>query len=248
MKFKVIIVEDEELSRNRLCRLLAGHGQDFELVGEAVNGIEAVEKIQSLKPDLIFLDIQLPGIDGFQVLERLDRQPTIIFTTAHEGHALTAFKTNAIDYLLKPIAEDALNRAIAKFKSMAGMVPERIADIAALFRSLGNAYLSRITCRVGERIYIVKTGEILFFQSDNKYTTVKTSSKTYLIDTPLVELEKQLDPKEFIRIHRSILVNISWIGEIRRTFDGKSKVVLVDKDGTDLPVSRMYADSLKNIR
>jgi two-component system LytT family response regulator len=248
MRHRVMIIEDEEHSRARLARLLASHGPDFELVGTADDGEAAVERIKALRPDLIFLDIRLPGLDGFEVLQRLDRQPTIIFTTANEAHALQAFRTNAIHYLLKPIEAEALANALAKFRNMAGLLPDRVAGLADMLRGMGNQYLSRIPCKVGEHTYLVKTGEVLYFQAQNKYTTVQTSGKTYLIDTSLVDLEKQLDPRDFLRIHRGTLVNLSWIVEIRRKFDGKVKVVLLNKESTELPVSRMFAENLKNIR
>jgi two-component system, LytTR family, response regulator len=245
MKYRSILIEDEEHSRRRLRRLLADFPEDIEVVGEAEEGLRAVGMIRDLDPDLLFLDINLPGLDGFQVLANLSKQPAVIFTTASDQHALEAFKTFAVDYLLKPIDGDALRRSIEKLRSLgfhAGGLGSKLQGMAA---TLGNAYLNRVICKVGDRMFVVKAQEIMCFQSDNKYTSVLTSAKRYLIDTPLVELEGRLDPKEFIRIHRSTLVSLSWIAEIRKSLDGKLKLVLLDKPGTELPVSRMFAENLK---
>lgn len=245
MKYRSVIVEDEEMSRKRLRRLLEEFPEDIEIVGEADNGLTAVEVIRSLNPDLLFLDIGLPGLDGFQLLANLDRQPAVIFTTASNQYALEAFKTYAVDYLLKPIDEDALGRAVEKLRTM-GFNPANFAQaLERLSVSMGNQYLSRIMCRIGDRLFIVKIPDILYFQSNNKYTTVATLGKQFLIDTPLVDLERKLNPEDFMRIHRGTIVNIAWISELRRGIDGRMKVVLLDKQGSELPVSRLYSETLK---
>ena len=245
MRYRAVIVEDEEHSRRRLLRLLGDFPGDIEIVGEADNGLTAVDVIRATSPDLLFLDINLPGLDGFQLLGNLERQPAVIFTTASNQHALDAFKAYAVDYLLKPIDGDALGRAVEKLRTMGFNHGSFAKSFAQMAVHLGAPYLIRIICKVGDRLIIVKTSEVHYFQADNKYTSVYTSGKKYVIDSPLVELEQKLDPKDFIRIHRSTIVNVPWIAEIRKGLEGRMKVVILDPRGTELPVSRMYADNLK---
>ncbi|HKP59741.1 MAG TPA: LytTR family DNA-binding domain-containing protein [Polyangiales bacterium] len=246
-RYRAILVENEERSLSRLRRLLGEFPSDIEIVGEAQTGPAAVTAIQEASPDLVFLDIDLPGCNGFQVLEQLERQPAVIFTTAFNEHALQAFKAYAVDYLLKPIERDALERALGKLRAMGFNHAQFSRALEQLLELSGSRYLSRIACKVGDRTVLVKTGEVLCFQADNKYTAVRTGTKEFLIDTPLVDLERSLNPQDFLRIHRSTLVNVAWIAEIRRSFDGKLFVVLRDTNSTELPVSRMYADGLRNL-
>jgi two-component system, LytTR family, response regulator len=247
MKLRAVLVENEEHSLSRLRRLLLGFPQDVEVIGEAMDGPSAVAEIREKAPDIVFLDIDLPGYNGFRVLEELEQQPKVIFTTAFNQHALDAFKTHAVDYLLKPIDAEAIGRALTKFRAMGYNQGQFTRAIEQLIDSVNPRYRTRLPCKEGDRTVPVKIGEILYFQADNKYTSVHTISREFLIDTPLIELERELNPKDFIRIHRSTLVNISWIAEIRRSYDGKMTVILKDAKGTDLAVSRMYADNLRQI-
>ena len=247
MKLRAVLVENEEHSLSRLRRLLHGFPQDVDIVGEAMDGPSAIETIRAHKPDIVFLDIDLPGFNGFRVLEELDRQPIVIFTTALDAYALDAFKTHAVDYLLKPIEAEAIGRALAKLRAMGVNQANVSRALEQLLDSVGTRYLTRLQCKEGDRTVLVKIGEVLYFQADNKYTSVHTLNREFLIDTPVIDLERKLDPKEFIRVHRSTLVNISWIAEIRRLYDGKISVLLKDAKGTELPVSRMYLDNLRNL-
>jgi two-component system LytT family response regulator len=247
MRNRAVVVENETHSRARLRRLLDALPADVEVVGEAADGPSAVEEIHARRPDLVFLDIDLPGFNGFEVLRRLEKQPFVIFTTAFDQHALDAFKTHAVDYLLKPIDAAALARTFEKLRNMGLPKPELPLALQELIDSSSSRYVTRLSCRVGDRIILLKLGEIMYFQADNKYTSVFTASNDYLIDTPLVELEGRLNPKDFVRIHRSTLVNVAWIAEIQRSFDGKLKVVLKDAAATELWASRGYADNLKRL-
>lgn len=247
MKLRAVLVENEEHSLSRLRRLLLGFPQDIEVVGEAADGPSAVAEIRAKTPDIVFLDIDLPGFNGFRVLEELEQQPIVIFTTAFNQHALDAFKTHAVDYLLKPIDAEAVGRALAKLRAMGFNRGQFAQAIEQFLDTVGSRYLTRLACKEADRTVLVKIGEILYFQADNKYTSVHTTSQEFLIDTPLIDLERKLNPKDFIRIHRSTLVNISWIAEIRRSYDGKMLVSLNDAKGKELAVSRMYADNLRNI-
>lgn len=250
MRFRSVLIEDEELSRKRLKRLLESFQDDIEVVGEAENGVDGLALIETITPDLVFLDINLPGLDGFQMLRNLQKQPAVIFTTASDQHALKAFDTLAIDYLLKPIDVEALGRSVEKLRKL-GFQRQSVTGSASildiLLKTLGVQYLRRLSCKVGDKIFIVKASEIQYMQSDNKYTSIHTSGKCYLVDESLVDLERKLDPKDFVRIHRSTLINLAWIAEIRKGFDSKMKVVMLDKQNTELSVSRSYADNLKSI-
>lgn len=245
--YRSVIVENEEHSRTRLRRLLSEFEREVTIVGEAADGPSAVEVLRATKPDLLFLDIDLPGFNGFQVLEQLDYQPAVVFTTAFNEHALRAFDTFAIDYLLKPIDSDALARALGKLRAMGFNQAHFSRAIEQLVESSGSRYLSRVSCRVGDRTVLVKIGEVLYFQADHKYTSVHVASGEYLIDVPLVDLEQRLNPRDFIRIHRATLVNVAWISEIRRSYDGRLRVVLCDSKNTELVASRSYADNLRSL-
>lgn len=248
MKYRSVVIENEELSLRRLRRLLSQFPQEIEVIAQAMDGPSAVDTIRSSHPDLAFLDIDLPGFNAFEVLQRLDVQPIVIFTTAFNQHALDAFRTHAVDYLLKPIDVDSIRRALDKLRAI-GFNQSRFSQaIQELLDSSRASRPARIACKVGDRTVLVKTGEILYFQADNKYTSVHTASREFLIDTPLVELEAQLDPKDFVRIHRSTLVNVSWIAEIQRWYDGKVKVLLQDSARTELVASRSYADNLRKLK
>jgi two-component system, LytTR family, response regulator len=247
VKHRCVLVENEEGSLARLRRLLASFPDDVEIVGEAMDGPTAVATIKTVLPELVFLDIDLPGFNGFQVLERLDRQPAVIFTTAFNQHALEAFRTYAVDYLLKPIEADAVARSLQKLRAMGFNHAQFSLALEQLLQSSGSRYLTRISCKVGDRTVLVKTGEVLYLQADNKYTALHTVASEFLLDTPLVELVQKLNPDDFVRIHRSTLVNVSWIAEIRRSFDGKLRVLLKDAKGTQLMASRSCADNLRNL-
>lgn len=240
-----VIVEDEEPSRNRLKRLLAVHRDTINIVAEADNGIDAAAVISELRPRLLFLDIQLPGIDGMKVLEKLPYKPAVIFTSAYHEYALDAFKAVAIDYLLKPIDAAMLEKAIEKLK-LVGFRQESITEkLEYLLSATQNgSQTNRIPLRVGDRIDLVNFEDILYFQADNKYTRVKTTSKEYVIDMTLLELEQKLNPVKFVRIHRGSIVNLDWVAELHKWFGGRLKVRLRDDEATELLASRTYAANL----
>ena len=248
MRYRCILVENEELSISRLRRLLADLPDAVEIVAEATDGPSAVAQIRAHHPDLVFMDIDLGGgFTGFDVLAQLDFQPAVIFTTAFNQHALQAFKTYAVDYLLKPIEQKSVERALEKLRAMGFNQAQFAVALGQLLELSGSHYLTRLSCKVGDRTILVKTGEVLYFQADTKYTALHTLTAEHLLDQPLVELEARLNPRDFVRIHRSTLVNVSWIAEIRRTFDGKLAVVLKDAAGTQLVASRNYAENLRNL-
>ncbi|HXK49972.1 MAG TPA: LytTR family DNA-binding domain-containing protein [Clostridiales bacterium] len=247
MFYKTIIVEDEELTRNGLKKKLENF-DEIDVIDEAENGIEAVEKINEQKPDLIFLDIQMPGMNGFEVLQNLNYMPIVIFTTAFDEYALKAFETNSIDYLLKPIEEERLAKAVGKLNKFASGDDKKTefnSNITALLNEIRNKQekLSRIHIKIGDEIIFVNTGDIYFFKADNKYTSICTFDNEYIINDTLASLEEKL-PQNFIRIHRGFIINTDHLNKLKKWFGGKYIAVMKDKKKTEIPVSRNSKDKL----
>jgi two-component system LytT family response regulator len=246
VKVRAIVIDDEELARKRLIKMLAKYEDEINIVAEAEDGIDAIEKIASYKPDVIFLDVQMPGLDGFAVVKKLQFKPFIIFVTAYSEFALKAFEENSIDYLLKPVEQAHLDRAIQKLKNVFELDQQPIYDrIETMLSKLSNKTLRRIKITVGDKIYIIDVDEVVYIEARDKYTFVHTADKEYVTDDTLSSFEEKLDPVQFIRIHRSHIVNIKFVKEITRWFAGKYKVHLNDKFKTELDVSRGYADRIQ---
>ncbi len=237
MKFKSIIIEDEKLARERLKLLLKKHEDVIEILAEAANGEEGLQLINSLKPDLIFLDIQMPGLTGFEMLQQLDDIPLVIFTTAYDEYALQAFETNTIDYLLKPIAPKRLAKAINKLQQM-GSAESQIKDqVLDLISKMSQPRASFIKVKTGSITKLIKLDKICYFQAEDKYTFLHTYDKKYILSDSLNELEKTLS-SQFKRIHRGFIINLDYIKEIVNLSSNKSIVVLKDEQNTELPISR----------
>jgi DNA-binding LytR/AlgR family response regulator len=247
MLYKTIIVEDEELTRKGMMNKLEQFSE-IEIIDTAENGIEAVEKINKLKPDLIFLDIQMPGMNGFEVLQNLTFMPIVIFTTAFDEYALKAFETNSIDYLLKPIEEERLAKSIGKLKKFSTGESKKSdfdSGIASLLSELKNRQekLTRIHIKIGDEVLFVNTSDIFFFKADNKYTTICTFDDEYIINDTLASLEEKL-PENFVRIHRGFIINMDHLNKLKKWFGGKYMAVMKDKKKTEIPVSRNSKDKL----
>lgn len=243
-KLRAYLVDDEPLALDRLRRLLA-HSDQIEVVGWTSIPEEAVATLTAHPPDLCFLDIQMPRLDGFAVLARLPRQPAVIFTTAHAEFALQAFGVNSIDYLLKPVDRDALERAIQKVLRLrqadTGALPDvaRVLEqIEASLRRTPPDYPERIASRVGNRIWFLELAEVMHFQALDKLTFAVTEAKSYGVDHTIAELETMLDPRKFLRIHRGTVVNLDWIKEVVPLPGGGLKLRLGDAKGSDLAVAR----------
>ena len=256
MQARTLIIDDEPLARMRLRSLLEKYTDDLEIVDEAASGNQAISKINDLTPDVVFLDIQMPDMDAFEVLKNIDEDvmPLIIFTTAHENFALRAFEENTVDYLLKPVDPERLEGTIEKLRrnvSNRSAQQQMPADFTwEKFRDMVNArgsYLQRIQVKIGDRILLVNVDEIIRFQSEDKYTTIYTPTGQFVIDTPLVDLEKKLDPSMFVRIHRAHLVAIDYIAEIRKSDMSRLVVVLRDKNRTQLLVSRNFVKTVRSL-
>ena len=251
---RTLIGDDEPLARMRMRSLLEVYPEDIEIIGEAGFYEDAVEKIKDLHPDLVFLDIQLADKNAFSLLKEVENENfMIVFTTAYDEYALKSFDEDVIDYLLKPISEERLEKTMKKirnfFKTENTQLPAdfSLQKLVNLVSKSGEDYLERIQVKIGDRILLVNVDEIIRFKSEDKYTLIYTPSSQYIIDTPLIELEKRLDPKQFIRVHRANLVAIDYIAEIQRIEAGHLCIVLRDKARTVITVSRNFVKRVRNL-
>jgi two-component system LytT family response regulator len=244
---RTLIVDDEALARKFIRRMLKDD-RDFEIVGECSNGKETVAMIRAENPDVVFLDVQMPEMDGFDVLESIgfERLPEIIFTTAYEQYAIRAFELHALDYLLKPFDQVRFKEAIRYTKGRFGS--ERRNDegtqLRALVENIKNKpqHLERLVIKSGGRITFLRTDEITWIEADDKYVHLHTSTARPMVRQTLSAMEEQLDPARFRRIHRSAIVNIEQIAELQPLFSGEYSILL--QDGTKLTLSRNYKDKL----
>ena len=250
-KITALIVDDEPLARKFVRRMLEKHSS-VEIVGECGNGQEAIGAITEKKPDLVFLDVQMPEIDGFTALETVGAAalPQIVFVTAYEQYAIRAFESAALDYLLKPFDQPRFDKAMTRvYEKFADREQARTEQkqIAALLENVREkpAYLERLVVKAGGRIIFLKTSEVDWIQADDKYAHLHTGNKSHLVRQTLGALEAQLDPQKFIRIHRSAIVNIERIKELQPMFTGEHTVVL--ENGTKLTLSRSYKNKLFEI-
>jgi two-component system LytT family response regulator len=251
------LVDDEPLATERLERLLAAF-PIVEVAGCAADPSRAVEFLNSpdaAKIDVLFLDIEMPGMNGFELLSRLTRQPFVIFTTAYDQHALRAFEANTIDYLLKPIETEQLQRALAKLGKLRPVVkaewqqspelPAMLRELAASLRRGQTGYPHRIASRIGERISFLALDDVTHFIAQDKLTYAVVNGRSHCVDQTIVELEHRLDPAKFLRIHRGALVNIDWVHEVNSWFAGKVVLTLKDAAHTQLTVARDRVRSVK---
>ncbi|HEY2466953.1 MAG TPA: LytTR family DNA-binding domain-containing protein [Terracidiphilus sp.] len=251
------LVDDEPLALERLQRMLAQF-PELHIAGTATDPSVAIKTLNnSSQPiDVLFLDIQMPAINGFELLSRLTIQPSVIFTTAYDQHALRAFETNAIDYLLKPIEPSQLERAIAKLGRLRPIVkpdwqqnpalPELLKELTASLRQTQSGYPSRIASRVGERTSFLPLDDVTHFIAQDKLTFAVANGKRHCVDQTIADLEHRLDPAKFLRVHRSALVNTDWIHEVNSWFAGKVVVTLKDSQHTQLTVARDRVRTLKD--
>ncbi len=243
-KLRALIVDDEAPARERLRRLLEELG-DVEVIGEAANGAEAVDRCAALDPDLVLLDVRMPGMDGIEAarhLGALDEPPAVIFTTAHDEYALAAFESEAVGYLLKPVRREKLARAVRHAARIAGSQLTRLAEQSQLGRRR-----AQICARLGEQLRLVPVEDVMYFNAGQKYVTMRHRGGRELIDESLRALEQEFAP-DFIRIHRNSLVARRYVQAVERSAEGQLLVRLTDSDET-LQVSRRHAaEALRQIR
>ena len=249
MTVRVLIVDDEELARQRLQRLLAAE-TDVEIIGEASDGVQAVDSIRRLMPDLVFLDVQMPEVDGFAVLERLRPRPApaIIFVTAHDDYALRAFDVHAVDYLRKPFDAARFKEAFARARQrLAGVGAEdqarKIDALLAQVEAQPPRSRERLMVRTDGRLYFVRIDDIDWIEAAGNYVKLHVGRDTHLMRETMMGIEKMLDPTRFLRIHRSAIVNLDRVREMQPWFSGEYTVIL--RDGTQLRLSRVYRERLE---
>ena len=246
--FKAIVIDDEPAARRLMKNLLEEHKDVVEVIAEAGNGREAIQKTEELKPDLIFLDIQMPDLTGFEVIEQLTQKPNIIFTTAYEQYAIKAFETFSIDYLLKPIKEERLQQSIDKLKQF-GRLNHSInlvglQEIIRQFQAPQKA--TAFPIKTGDRIILLRYENITYLEAQDKYVLVfTTDGRKHLTDQSLTSLLEKLPP-QFHRIHKSYIINKEKIREMHRHFNSRYLFIMDDKDGTQLTSGRTYLDAIRN--
>ena len=246
---RVFLVDDEMLALKRLVRLLRATGR-VEIAGSTTDPEAAVELLEKQQVDALFLDIQMPGLNGFEMLARLKSQPAVVFTTAFDRYALRAFEVNSIDYLLKPIEAEHLDRALTRLERQRDSAsrPELKAVIEQLARALNAkqpAYPARLSSRVGERVQIIEVARITHFFARDKLTYAAASGKDHVVDYSITELEEKLDPQQFLRIHRATLLNVDYVDEVHGWLAGGLRIRLKDNKRTELVVARDRVKLLK---
>ncbi len=236
---KVILIDDESAGR----KLLREYLEDFPgyvIVGEANNGVDAVKICNKFRPDLIFLDVQMPGLTGFEVLTHLAEIPQIIFSTAYDEYALEAFEVHAVDYLLKPYTKERFSRALARVP--ADESRNSVTPLAESLLAAGAKYPARILVNKGRRMVTLKVEDIIWVEAAGDYSRLHAEGTTYLSNYGISAIEEKLDPQSFIRVHRSSIINLQRVRELHRY--GKSYDVVME-NGTVVRVSRSYLDKLK---
>ena len=246
MSIRAIIVDDVELAREHIRRLL--QDDDIEIVAECENGREAIRSIRDVRPDLVFLDVQMPKIDGFDVIEAVgvESMPTVVFVTAYDEFALQAFEVNAIDYLLKPFDAERLAKTVERAKRLIN--GQDSAGVEAKLRKVlidakeEPRYLKRIPVKSSRGTVLVLTEEIDWIGSEGHYLELYLGRERHLIREKLSDLEKKLDPQNFARIHRSIIVNLNRVKSLHPLFNGDQLVIL--ENGRELNLSRTYSEKV----
>jgi two-component system LytT family response regulator len=251
MKLRTYLVDDEPLALERLRRLLDSTGR-VEVTGATTDAVEAAAALAAAPPDLCFLDIQMPRLNGFELLSRLACPPQVVFTTAYDCYALQAFEVSAVDYLLKPIELGPLNHAVAKAERLHAAGTFAAVDVRALARQLAEAlqaakpqYPNRIASRLGERILFLDLARVTHFQAEDRLTFAVSDGKAHCVDHGIGLLEGMLNPTDWIRIHRGSLVNVQWIKEVAPLPGGSLCLRLKDASNTELTVARDRAREFK---
>lgn len=251
MTYQVLVVDDEEYAREIVKSLLA-EDDDFKLMGECSNGTEAIEAIETQKPDLVFLDIQMPELNGFQVIEKVSKAhiPHYIFATAYDAFALKAFEVNAVDYLLKPFDDQRFFEALQRAKNALGkgekdLWTEKLNLLLQEHRQSQKSYLRRISIKTAGKIIFVSVEEIDWIEADNQYVKIHASGKAHTHRQSLTDLENSLNPEAFVRVHRSAIVNVQRIQSLEPHFKGDFMITL--QNGTKVKLAQSRKESLRQL-
>ena len=243
MNTTCIIIDDEKLARELLTEFI-GAFPKIEIVAECEKGKDAVEAIDALKPDLIFLDVQMPGMNGFEVLEKIEHDPYVIFTTAYDQYAIKAFEKNAVDYLLKPLDEErfglAINRALTRKKLEHNNIEDLLKGIKA---DRKDSYDSHIFVQKSEKLFNLPVEEIIYLEASGDYTIITTKADQFVSSSGIGKLEEIMNPDMFIRVHWSTIINLTFLKEIERHFNGG--IIVKMQNGKSFPVSRTYAKVIR---
>ncbi|MFN2563633.1 MAG: LytR/AlgR family response regulator transcription factor [Gemmatimonadaceae bacterium] len=246
-KIRTLIADDEPLARERLRALLARHA-DIEIIGECANGSDTIQTITELRPDLVLLDVEMPQVDGFAVLEALDADamPTVVFVSAHDQYAVRAFEAHALDYILKPFDEARVDRALRRVRGQlarAGGARTIDPGLVSLLEELRDRRRSdRLVVKTGGRVVFLRTEDIDWVEASGNYVRLHVGGEAHLLRESMKNMERRLDPSTFVRIHRSAIVNVDRIRELEPWFHGEYIVIL--RDGTRLTSSRVFSDRL----
>ena len=243
MKVRTVVVDDEPVARAGLRAMLTAFDW-VEVVGEAADGEAAVEAIDRLRPELVFLDVQMPGLLGTEVLQRIERQPFIIFTTAFSQHAVSAFELGAVDYLLKPFGPGRLSAAMERIRAAIGE-PADIGVLERLTGALAGGPISRLFVRAGGTLVPLPIAEVRWFEADRDYVIAHTARTDHALHLSLSRLEERLDPQRFVRVHRAHIVNLDHVRAFKPDTRGNLEAELVD--GRRVPVSRARAQELRSL-
>ena len=248
MPLTALVVDDEPLAREGLSMLLA-RDPDITAIHEAKNGREAVTTIRDLHPDVVFLDVQMPEMDGFQVVTEVgaENMPAVVFVTAHDQYAIQAFEISAIDYLLKPVTQERFARALERVKARAAAKPgdDTSRQILSLLETVASPrrYLKRVAVRSAGKTVFVDAQDIDWMEAAENYVQLHTSRSSHLLHVAMNTLEKSLDPEMFLRIHRSLIVNVTRIKELRPALHGEYVITL--ENGVRLQSGRVYSDKVR---
>lgn len=247
---RALIVDDESLARERIRDMLAAD-DEIEILGDCANGQEAIEAIKHHAPDLVFLDVEMPGIDGFAVLETLQPAtlPVIIFVTAYDQYAVKAFEVYALDYLLKPFDRERFEKAVRRAKAhiqneKSEHITQRILSALEEIKTKP-VHLERLVIKMNGHVFFVKAEEIDWLEAEGNYVRLHAGKESYLLRDTISALETQLDPKRFVRVHRSAIVNVDRIQELQPWFHGEYRIIL--REGVQLTLSRSYREKLHEL-
>lgn len=241
---KVILIDDEPLARE-IIKAYLKHFDDIEVVQECGDGFEGVKAIQEHKPDLIFLDIQMPKINGFEMLELVDAKPSVIFITAYDSYAIKAFEANAVDYLLKPVPEERFREAVLKWKSkVAPTVPQQMDSVLSTMSATA-AQQNRVVVKTGSKVKIIPVHDIQYLEADDDYVKIITAEGSFLKNKTMNFYEQSLDPQQFVRVHRSYIVHINQITKIE-PYQKETHLAIL-RNGTQIPVSKTGYEKLKSL-
>jgi len=244
MSATCVIIDDEKLARELLREYLGAFPQ-IEILAECAKGSDAAEQIDKLRPDLIFLDVQMPGMNGFDVLDEIVHEPYVIFTTAYDQYAIKAFEKNAVDYLLKPLDQErfkmAVERALQRKKTEAGNIEDLLSGMHST--PVRSSYDAHIFVQKSEKLFNLPVEEIMYLEASGDYTVISTKNDQFVSSSGIGKLEELMNPEKFIRVHRSTIINLFYLKEIERHFNGGMIVKM--QNGKTFPVSRTYAKMIR---